>query len=118
MDGWITANGFESLVAPPDRPTPTRVPEAPRLALDFARENVASVVWATGYAPDHAFLDMAVFDAKGRIRHDGGVVAPGLYVMGLPFLRRRRSIHIDGARPDARDLADHLAASLGNRLAA
>jgi putative flavoprotein involved in K+ transport len=94
------------------------VPEAPRLALDFARENVASVVWATGYAPDHAFLDMAVFDAKGRIRHDGGVVAPGLYVMGLPFLRRRRSIHIDGAGPDARDLADHLAASLGNRLAA
>ncbi len=118
VDGWITANGFESLVAPPDRPTPTRMPEAPRLALDFARENVASVVWATGYAPDHAFLDMAVFDAKGRIRHDGGVVAPGLYVMGLPFLRRRRSIHIDGARPDARDLADHLAASLGNRLAA
>lgn len=118
VDGWITANGFESLVAPPDRPTPTRVPEAPRLALDFARENVASVVWATGYAPDHAFLDMAVFDAKGRIRHDGGVVAPGLYVMGLPFLRRRRSIHIDGAGPDARDLADHLAASLGNRLAA
>jgi putative flavoprotein involved in K+ transport len=118
VDEWIETQGFTELVASPDRPAPTRLPAAPRLSLDFAREGVASVVWATGYAPDHGFLDLPVFDAKGRIRHDGGVVAPGLYVMGLPFLRRRKSIHIDGAGEDARDLADHLEASLAGRLAA
>lgn len=118
VDDWIETQGFAELVAPPDRPAPTRLPDNPRLALDFARENVTSVVWATGYAPDHGFLDLPVFDAKGRIRHDGGVVAPGLYVMGLPFLRRRKSLHIDGAGADARDLADHLETHVGQRLAA
>jgi putative flavoprotein involved in K+ transport len=54
-------------------------------------------------------VDVPVFDHKGRIRHDGGIVAPGLYVIGLPFLRRRRSSLIDGAGDDARDLAIHLA---------
>ena len=49
-----------------------------------------------------------------RIRHDGGVVvdSPGLYLMGLPFLRRRKSSLIDGAGDDARDLSEHLAAHL------
>lgn len=118
VDEWIVTQGFEDLVAPPDRPGPTRLPAAPRLSLDFAVEGVASVVWATGYAPDHSFLDLPVFDAKGRIRHDGGVVAPGLYVMGLPFLRRRKSLHIDGAGADARELAEHLETCLSSRLAA
>ena len=41
--------------------------------------------------------------------HDGGVVsAPGMYVMGLPFMRRRKSSFIDGAGDDAADLAAHL----------
>lgn len=118
VDDWIETQGFTDLVAPPDRPAPTRLPAVPRLSLDFAKADVTSVVWATGYAPDHGFVDLPVFDAKGRIRHDGGVVAPGLYVMGLPFLRRRKSLHIDGAGEDARDLADHLEASLAGRLAA
>jgi putative flavoprotein involved in K+ transport len=38
--------------------------------------------------------------------------APGLYVLGLPFLRRRRSTFLHGALGDTADLAAHLAASL------
>jgi putative flavoprotein involved in K+ transport len=58
-----------------------------------------------------------VLDRKGRLRHDGGVVAsPGLYVIGLQFLRRRKSALIDGAGDDARDLSDHLAAYLNGRV--
>ena len=52
-------------------------------------------------------------DRRGRIRHDGGVVeAAGMYLMGIPFLRRRKSSLIDGAADDARDLSTHLAAYL------
>jgi putative flavoprotein involved in K+ transport len=56
-----------------------------------------------------------VFDRKGRVRHEGGVVSasPGLYVIGLPFLRRRKSTLIDGAAQDAADIASHLATHLG-----
>jgi putative flavoprotein involved in K+ transport len=50
-----------------------------------------------------------VFDRKGRVVHDGGITAsPGLYLVGLPFLRRRKSTLIDGAGPDAHELARHL----------
>jgi putative flavoprotein involved in K+ transport len=38
---------------------------------------------------------------------------PGLYVLGMPFLRRRKSTLIDGAASDAADLAAHLASYLG-----
>ena len=78
---------------------------------------IGTVVWATGFRPDLSFLDPAVFDRKGRIVHDGGVTpAPGLYVLGLPYLRRRRSTLIDGADADARDLADHLVGRLSTAL--
>ena len=49
------------------------------------------------------------------IVHDGGVVgSPGVYLMGMQFLRRRKSALIDGAGDDARDLSAHLAAYLDN----
>ena len=58
------------------------------------------------------------YDRKRMIRHDGGVVAhPGLYLMGMQFLRRRKSALIDGAGDDARDLSDHLVAYLNGEIA-
>jgi putative flavoprotein involved in K+ transport len=54
-----------------------------------------------------------VLDARGEIRHSGGVTPePGLYVLGLQFLRRRNSSFLDGVGADARDLAGHLARHL------
>jgi putative flavoprotein involved in K+ transport len=86
--------------------------------MNLAREGVSSIVWATGYRPDYSWLEVDVFDHKGRIRHDGGVVeAPGLYLMGLQFLRRRKSSLIDGAGDDARDLSAHLVTYLNRNTA-
>ena len=63
--------------------------------------------------PDYSWLDVPVLDRKGQVHHDGGVVeTPGMYVMGIPFLRRRKSSLIDGAGDDARDLSAHLASYL------
>ena len=76
--------------------------------LDLAADGIRTVIWATGYRPDHRWVDLPVFDHRGRIRHRGGVVAPGLYVLGLNVLRRRRSSFIGGAAGDTEELADHL----------
>ena len=96
-------------VAPPERDRPTAIPDSPRLALDLARGEVRTILWATGYRPDYRWLKVPVLDRKGQIDHDGGVTAsPGLFAMGLPFMRRRKSTLIDGAGDDARDLADRL----------
>ena len=57
-----------------------------------------------------------MLDAKGMVRHDGGVAdSPGMYLLGLPFLRRRKSSLITGAADDAQHLADHLAGYLDRR---
>ena len=114
IDEWAAENGVSGPVDPPHRPAPTRVEASPPLGLDFDRAGIRTIVWATGFRPDYSWLDVAVLDRKGNIRHEGGVVteAPGLYVLGLTFLRRRKSSLIDGVGDDARDLSAHLAAWL------
>jgi putative flavoprotein involved in K+ transport len=117
IDEWVAANAPDGTVDPPHRPEPTRVDASPLLGLDLARAGIRTIVWATGFRPDYSWLDVPVLDRKGNLRHDGGVVteAPGLYVLGLHFLRRRKSTLIDGVGDDAHDLSAHLAAHLGAR---
>jgi putative flavoprotein involved in K+ transport len=113
------ANGGDAELAdaaPAERFEPTRVPTASRLSLDLASGEIQTIVWATGFRPDYRWLDVPVVDAKGCLRHDGGVVeAPGLYAIGLPVLRRRKSTFIHGAEDDARDVTAHLANYLAQR---
>ena len=115
IDEWADANGMDGEVDPAYRFDPTAVPESPPLKLNLGSGELRTIVWATGYRPDHSWLELPVFDRKGRISHDGGVVsAPGIYLLGLPFLRRRKSSLIDGAADDTADLSAHLAAYLDN----
>lgn len=116
IDDWAVSSGVADEVAPPERFEPTRVPASPALSLELARGEIRTIVWATGYRPDYSWLEVPVLDRKGRLRHDGGVVdAPGLYVMGLQFMRRRKSALMDGAGDDARELSAHLASYLGRK---
>jgi putative flavoprotein involved in K+ transport len=113
FDEWARSCAHDADVGPPERFEPTRAPASSRLSLDSKSGEVRSIVWATGFRPDYSWLHVPVVDAKGHLRHDGGVVdAPGLYAIGLPVLRRRRSSFICGAEDDARELVDHLAAYL------
>jgi len=114
IDEWALASGIHDAVLPPHRFAPTSVPEPPRLDLDLAGGEIRTIIWATGFRPDYSWLGVDVLDGKSMVRHDGGVVvdAPGMYILGMPFLRRRKSSFIDGACDDAQDLAPHLAAFL------
>lgn len=109
IDEWAAGAGMDG-AGPGERLAATVVPDPPPLELDLRSGEIRTVVWATGYRPDYSWLDLPVLDRKGRVRHDGGVVtaAPGLYLMGMPFLRRRKSSLIDGAAADSEDLARHL----------
>ena len=116
LDDWACRNGLDRELEPPQRFEPTRVPASPPLSLDLGRGEIRTIIWATGFRPDYSWVEVPVFDRKGRIRHEGGVVdSPGMYVMGLQFMRRRKSALIDGAGDDARDLGDHMALYLGTR---
>jgi putative flavoprotein involved in K+ transport len=109
IDAWATDAGVDSS-APPHRFAPTDVPARALLSIDLRSGEIRTILWATGFRPDLSWLGVSVIDRKGQVRHDGGVTAsPGLYLMGMPFLRRRKSSFIDGAAADAADLSGHLA---------
>jgi putative flavoprotein involved in K+ transport len=114
IDEWATDHGLDGEVDAPSRPETTFVEPSPPLMLPLDREGIRTVIWATGYRPDFSWLDLPLLDHKGHLCHDGGVVtdAPGVYALGMPFLRRRKSTLIDGAADDARFLSAHLAAHL------
>jgi putative flavoprotein involved in K+ transport len=113
IDAWAAQEGLDGdgIV----RSEPTRVPDRPRLAIDLVADGFETVLWATGYRADYSWLHVPVLDRKGELRHDGGVVrdAPGLYRIGLNFLRRRKSTFIHGAEDDVTDLVEHLVAHVG-----
>jgi len=120
IDDWALKAGLAAAVETPQRMESTRVASSPRLGIDLDSGEIRTIVWATGYRADYSWLDVPrAFDARGRLKHDGGVIAsPGLYTLGLNFMRRRKSSFIHGAEDDARDLSTHLAGYLaGSRLA-
>jgi putative flavoprotein involved in K+ transport len=116
FDEWAKTDGHDAESGPPERFAPTRVPEAARLQLDLRSGEIRAIVWAAGFRPDYGWLEVPVVDAKGHLNHEGGVVdSPGLYALGLPVLRRRRSTFICGIEDDAREVIEHLARFLAVR---
>jgi putative flavoprotein involved in K+ transport len=114
FDEWARTENVDVEVDTPERYAPTQVPGSPRLQLDLRSGEIRTIIWATGFRPDYRWLDVPVLDAKGQLRHDGGVVvdSPGLYALGLPVLRRRKSTFICGIEDDAREVIDRLWGSL------
>ena len=111
IDAFARSRGIAD-VGSDTRPARVRPAPAPE-HLDLRAEGIRTVLWATGYRRRYPWLRVPVLDARGEIRHRGGITAaPGLYVIGLFFLRKRKSSFIDGVGDDARELTAHLAAHL------
>jgi putative flavoprotein involved in K+ transport len=84
-------------------------------SVDLRSAGIRTVLWATGFRRSYPWLKVPVLDGNGEIRHQGGITpAPGLYVLGLQFQRRRNSVFIDGVGSDANELAEHMADRLRN----
>jgi putative flavoprotein involved in K+ transport len=99
----------DAAVPPAESFADTKVDTSPLLLKKLGGNSIRTVIWATGFRPDYSWLDVPVLDRKGQIKHDGGVVAsPGMYVLGLPMMRTRKSSFIFGAQDDAATITDHL----------
>jgi putative flavoprotein involved in K+ transport len=108
VDAHVTASGLDSEVWAPARPASFVAGAAPA-TVDLRSERIGTVLLATGYRPDHAWLRVPVTAPDGTIRQHRGVTrSPGLYVVGQRFQHRRDSGFIDGARHDAAAVVDHL----------
>ena len=84
--------------------------------LDLGEAGIHTVIWATGYVRRYPWLAVPVLNGQGELVHRGGVTpAPGLYALGLRYMRRRRSHFIFGCGVDAEELAQDIAVRLGGR---
>jgi len=116
IDTFIERSGAEA--GPDDREPVTFEPEEIReLALDSA--GISTVIWTTGYSLDFAWIDLPILDDLGVPRQDRGVSPiPGLYFLGLPWLRDQGSATLFGVGRDGADLFermtdDRLTAAMG-----
>jgi putative flavoprotein involved in K+ transport len=80
------------------------------LFADGGRLAPATVIWATGFAVDHSFVRVPVFDDAARLMHRRGVTtAPGLYFLGLTWQHTRGSALLGWVKVDARFIARRIA---------
>ena len=109
IDQWIDEAGLDAQTPAAEDIADTVIAREPMLELNLASGEIKTVIWACGFRPDYKWLNVPVMDHKGRIKHDGGVgEVPGFYLMGLPYMRRRKSSFIYGTGDDARDISNHL----------
>ena len=78
--------------------------------LDLAKAGITTILWATGYSLDYAWLQVpGAINDLGKPAHQRGVSsANGIYFLGLPWLSRRGSAFIWGVWHDAKFLADQI----------
>ena len=115
LDGIAKLGGLGELVEEPEpfEPLWPAFVDAPT-EVDMTAAGIATIVWATGYRRAYSWLKLPLLDPAGELRQSGGVTpAPGVYTIGLPFQRTRKSAFIDGVGADARVLTNHIAARLG-----
>ena len=78
---------------------------------DGGRLELRTVIWATGFGVDHAWVDVPVFDEHGRVVHRRGVTeSPGLYFLGLSWQHTRGSALLGWVKDDAEYIAQQIAA--------
>ena len=69
-------------------------------------------MWATGYRPDHSWIDLDLTDDSGRLRHRRGVTdIPGLYFLGLTWQHTRGSALLGFVKDDAEFIAGRVEAA-------
>ncbi|HEX6228366.1 MAG TPA: NAD(P)/FAD-dependent oxidoreductase [Solirubrobacterales bacterium] len=109
---------FTKFAAEQGMPEP-ELPDPAPLVVDAPEEvdlrGFGAVIFAGGFRPDYrSWVDIpGAFDQLGFPVHDQGAstAAPGLYFVGVHFLRNRKSSLFLGVGDDARIVADTIAAA-------
>lgn len=82
----------------------------PILELDLQKDNITTIIWATGFTVDYSWMKTNAIGSSGLpIQHRGLSAEPGIYYIGLPWQTRRGSSFIWGVWHDARLIAEHIA---------
>ncbi len=107
--GWIDQLCARTDVPKPayDIPPPMRIKT--RTDIDLVREGIGTVIWTSGYRPEYGWVKFPIFDEMGfPIQVDGRTAVPGLYFVGVHWMRKNKSAILYGVGEDAEIVARHI----------
>lgn len=107
IDAYIAAQGLTAPEDEADDEPPPPVPDTEELELE--RSGISTVLWATGFRPDYGWIHLPLADDQGwAIQQRGVTEYPGLYIVGLNWLHKRKSALFCGVGEDAEYVVAHL----------
>jgi putative flavoprotein involved in K+ transport len=110
IDAHVAARRIDAPAEP--RYVPVWEPTDQRAALDLTEAGIGSVIWCTGFARDHRWIEIPAFDGRGYPMHWRGVTnCAGLYFLGLPWQYSWGSGRFEAIGRDAEFLAAHIDAA-------
>jgi len=78
-------------------------------SLDLKKNNINTIIWSTGFDHDHSYIKLPVFDDAGKLIHKDGIPEfAGIYFLGYPWLRTRKSPILFGIIEDVKFVVDKL----------
>ena len=94
---------------PPEYTLPPPMRIITRTELDLVKEGIGTIIWTTGYRPEYGWVRFPVFDQMGfPIQVDGRASVPGLYFVGVHWMRKNKSAILYGVGEDAQVVAEHI----------
>lgn len=118
VDNGIAAQGVAAPPAeldPADEPVPSPDVMAAGSpgSLDIGRAGISAIVWSTGFGTDLSWVRLPVADERGKpIHREGAASVPGIWFLGVPWMRARKSSILLGADADAAAIVAAVAAFL------
>ena len=107
IDTYIERAGID---APPDDRLPVSFEPQGLTELNLSQAGVSTIIWATGYALDHGWIDAPLVDRTGYPRNTRGVSPiPGLYFVGLLWQHSQASASLLGPTLDIPYLLEAMA---------
>ena len=76
-------------------------------SLNLITNNIGTIIWTNGFGADFSWIKMPVIDNEGNPKHKSGITEmEGLYFLGMPWLRKRKSGIIFGINEDAEFISE------------
>ena len=109
---FVESNCASNGTTPPTHEMPPPLRVNTRTELDIVDDGIGTVIWTSGYRPDYGWVKFPVFDSMGFPNQtDGCSSVPGLYFMGVHWMRKNKSSILYGVGEDAAVVARHIVES-------
>ena len=112
VDEYISKNQID---APPPNLDPADIADenadciAGETSINLKEKNIQSIIWTTGFVGDFGYLKLPVINADGTLKHKNGISEhEGLYFLGFPWLRKRKSGIVFGINEDSKFIAEQI----------